>query len=138
MGLLIEGQLIFAWKGTVSVPRGHNCFVSSQCFNVKLLFFRKTSFFLKPTKHEVAIPLTYLLALIRENDKIKKISTITRQQSIFVLHSPKPKKKPSLQSPTGPVQGKNRENPVFNIGFPGDENRFFPVLALYRPCRRLQ
>ena len=43
---------------------------------------------------------------------------------------------------TGPEQGfpcvvfPHREKPVFNTGFPGDENRFFPVgkNAQRKPC----
>ena len=42
----------------------------------------------------------------------------------------------TLQFLTGPVQGQNREKPVFNTGFPGDENRFFPAgnTTQGKPC----
>ena len=48
----------------------------------------------------------------------------------------------ALQSHTGPEQGfpcvvfPHREKPVFNTGFPGDENRFFPVrnTTQGKPC----
>ena len=48
----------------------------------------------------------------------------------------------TLQSRTGPVQGfpcvvfPHREKPAFITGFPGDENRFFPVRKTTqgKPC----
>ena len=103
LGLLIEGQLIFAWKGTVSVPRGQNCsvliwnfiffsqnFIHNNCLALMRNFKQE---FLHLSFLFILFFSTYLLTLIRENDKRKTISTITWQQSIFVLHSQKPKQK---------------------------------------------